>query len=132
MNNEFKVCPSYDSKIIVPQSAHDDHLKVSSHFRQHKRFPVLSLYYAPNKVSLSTLNWLVPLLFRNMPQVCLLRSAQPLVGGSKSSGKRCKEDETLLNSFLAASDAAHRGIVVDTRTQPVADMALQRQVLSLQ
>lgn len=54
----------------------------------------------------------------NQPfQAVLLRSGQPLI---TANGKRCKEDERLLNSVLAREK---RGYIIDTRTQNLAQSA---------
>lgn len=50
-------------------------------------------------------------------QTVLLRSSQPLTG---PNGKRCKEDERLVNSVMGMGK---RGFIVDTRAQNVAKMA---------
>ena len=53
-------------------------------------------------------------------QTVLMRSSQPLSG---PSGKRCKEDERLVNSVMGMGK---RGFIVDTRAQGVAKMAQSR------
>lgn len=53
-------------------------------------------------------------------QAVLLRSGQPLI---TANGKRCKEDERLLNSVLARDK---RGYIIDTRTQNLAQSAKVR------
>ena len=50
-------------------------------------------------------------------QAVLMRSSQPLTG---QSGRRCKEDEKLINCILGKG---RRGYIVDTRAQTVAKMA---------
>lgn len=59
-------------------------------------------------------------------QAVLLRSGQPLI---TANGKRCKEDERLLNSVLAREK---RGYIIDTRTQNLAQSAKVRHILCSQ
>lgn len=53
---------------------------------------------------------------RVCPQA-MLRSSQPLTG---TNGRRCKEDEKLINATLRSG---RRGFVIDTRPLPVAQQA---------
>jgi len=57
------------------------------------------------------------LCYRHENSSVLLRSGQPLVG---SSGKRCKEDERLINAVLGPGK---RGYIIDTRAQSFAQTA---------
>ena len=57
------------------------------------------------------------LCFFCLLQAVLMRSSQPLTG---QSGRRCKEDEKLINCVLGKG---RRGYIVDTRAQTVAKMA---------
>lgn len=52
-----------------------------------------------------------------MFQSCVIRCGQPLVG---PGNRRCKEDETILNSLLSSTS---KGVIVDTRTKAVAHSA---------
>lgn len=52
-----------------------------------------------------------------------MRSSQPMTG---QSGRRCKEDEKLINSVLGKG---RRGYIVDTRAQNVAKMAQSKGII---
>ncbi|KAH9491937.1 Myotubularin- protein 9 [Bulinus truncatus] len=98
VNKDFKVCPTYPQAMFVPKAVDDDVIIKAATFRQGGRFPVLSYYHKESKA-------------------VLLRSSQPLTG---PSGKRCKEDERLVNSVMGMGK---RGYIVDTRAQNVAKVA---------
>ncbi|KAK7605354.1 hypothetical protein V9T40_007212 [Parthenolecanium corni] len=89
INQNFDICPTYPSVLVVPKSMDDDTIILSAKFREGGRFPVLS--------------------YRHNVGSVLMRSSQPLVG---STNKRCKEDERLLNSVLGIGK---RGFIIDTR-----------------
>ncbi|XP_063591147.1 myotubularin-related protein 9-like isoform X1 [Penaeus indicus] len=97
VNKDYKVCPSYPSAVVVPKNIEDNDLIAIANFRQASRFPVLA--------------------YRHEGTAVLLRSGQPLI---TANGKRCKEDERLLNSVLARDK---RGYIIDTRTQNLAQSA---------
>ncbi|PAV69151.1 hypothetical protein WR25_20585 [Diploscapter pachys] len=94
INEDFKTCPSYPQKVIVPKGIGDDYLKISATFRDGGRFPVLSYFHKETRSS-------------------IMRCGQPLIG---PTNRRCKEDETILNSLLSST----RGFIVDTRSKNVA------------
>ncbi|KAK6960629.1 myotubularin-related protein 9 [Biomphalaria glabrata] len=98
VNKDFKICPTYPQAVFVPKAVDDDIIIKAAAFRQGGRFPVLSYYHKDSKA-------------------VLLRSSQPLTG---PSGKRCKEDERLVNSVMGMGK---RGYIVDTRAQSVAKVA---------
>uniref|UniRef100_T1JCY3 Myotubularin phosphatase domain-containing protein n=1 Tax=Strigamia maritima TaxID=126957 RepID=T1JCY3_STRMM len=98
VNKDFSVCRSYPTSVIVPKCIDDETLLASASFRQLGRFPVLSYYHQKNGAA-------------------LMRSSQPMIG---ANGRRCKEDERLLNSLLGHGK---RGYIIDTRTQNIAQMA---------
>ncbi|XP_044142443.1 myotubularin-related protein 9-like isoform X2 [Bufo gargarizans] len=98
VNKNFKVCPSYPEKVIVPVSCSDYSLKRSAAFRQGRRFPVLS-YYHPRS------------------RTVLLRSAQPLVGPNQHCSG---DDEMLLDAALMGN---LRGFIIDIRTEQEAKQA---------
>ena len=128
VNTDYKVCDTYAPTTIVPTCANDNLLKVSSNFRQMKRFPVLSYFHAATQVRCCIVH------STNLCQAGLARCAQPLVGqtvANKSSQRRCKEDELLLNAYLDACNQAHRGYIVDLRSQSVAEAALKHVELLL-
>nr|XP_042140936.1 myotubularin-related protein 9 isoform X2 [Peromyscus maniculatus bairdii] len=98
VNKEFAICPSYPPAVIVPKSIDDDALRKVAAFRHGGRFPVLSYYHKKNGM-------------------VIMRSGQPLTG---TNGRRCKEDEKLINATLRAGK---RGYLIDTRSLNVAQQA---------
>ncbi|XP_036898068.1 myotubularin-related protein 9 [Sturnira hondurensis] len=98
VNKEFGVCPSYPPIVIVPKSIDDEALRKVATFRHGGRFPVLSYYHKKNGM-------------------VIMRSGQPLTG---TNGRRCKEDEKLINATLRAGK---RGYIIDTRSLNVAQQA---------
>lgn len=97
VNENFQVCPTYPEKVIVPKGIGDDYLRISATFRDGGRFPVISYFHKETKS-------------------CILRCGQPLVG---PTNRRCKEDETILNSLLTVN----KGIIIDTRSKQIAQSA---------
>ena len=51
VNNNYSICATYPTKLIVPNSVDDATLIKSSQFRSMARFPVLSYYHKTTKVS---------------------------------------------------------------------------------
>ncbi|VBB26450.1 unnamed protein product [Acanthocheilonema viteae] len=98
VNKGFRVCSTYPEMVIVPKGIGDDYLRISATFRDGGRFPILSFYHGETKS-------------------CLIRCGQPLVG---PTNRRCKEDETILNSLLSSTS---KGVIVDTRTKALAQSA---------
>ncbi|XP_008578088.1 PREDICTED: myotubularin-related protein 9 [Galeopterus variegatus] len=98
VNKEFAVCPSYPPIVTVPKSIDDEALRKVAAFRHGGRFPVLSYYHKKNGM-------------------VIMRSGQPLTG---TNGRRCKEDEKLINATLRAGK---RGYIIDTRSLNVAQQA---------
>ncbi|KAM9320111.1 myotubularin-related protein 9-like [Gastrophryne carolinensis] len=98
VNRNFKVCPSYPEKVIVPLSCSDEALRRLATFRQGRRFPILSYYHSSNKA-------------------VLLRSSQPLVSPTYRS---CEEDEMLLNAALGGREY---GFIIDVRSEREARQA---------
>ncbi|KAH3752878.1 hypothetical protein DPMN_187504 [Dreissena polymorpha] len=91
-NKDYKLCQSYPQSVVVPKGVTDDMLAKVDQFRQNGRFPVLSYFHRDSKA-------------------VLMRSSQPLTG---SSGRRCKDDERLVNAVLGIGI---RGYIIDTRSQ---------------
>ncbi|XP_064597583.1 myotubularin-related protein 9-like [Liolophura sinensis] len=98
VNKDYSVCPSYPRAVIVPKSIDDDLLIKVAGFRYNGRFPVLSYYHRDSKS-------------------VMMRSSQPLTG---PNGKRCKEDERLVNAVLGIGK---RGYIIDTRSPNWAKLA---------
>ncbi|XP_073529990.1 myotubularin-related protein 9 [Phyllobates terribilis] len=101
VNQDFSVCPSYPSVVIIPKSIDDESLRKVAAFRQGGRFPVLSYYHRKNGM-------------------VMMRSSQPL---TSTNGRRCKEDEKLINATLRPGK---RGYIIDTRSLNVAQQARAR------
>ncbi|XP_077076369.1 myotubularin-related protein 9 isoform X1 [Siphateles boraxobius] len=101
VNKDFSVCPSYPSLLTVPKDIDDESLCKAASFRHGGRFPMLSYYHKKNGM-------------------VMMRAAQPLTG---TNGRRCKEDEKLINATLCAGK---RGYIIDTRTIAVAQQAKAR------
>ncbi|KAL0164298.1 hypothetical protein M9458_040051, partial [Cirrhinus mrigala] len=101
VNKDFSVCRSYPSLLTVPKDIDDESLCKAASFRHGGRFPVLSYYHKKNGM-------------------VMMRAAQPLTG---TNGRRCKEDEKLINATLCAGK---RGYIIDTRTIAVAQQAKAR------
>ncbi|XP_015516542.1 myotubularin-related protein 9 [Neodiprion pinetum] len=100
LNRDYKVCNSYPSAVIVPRHIEDKIIVLAAKFRDGGRFPVLC--------------------YRHDGGSILMRSSQPLSG---ATGKRCKEDERLLNAVLGPG---RRGYIVDTRSASQAQAAKNR------
>ncbi|XP_043271665.1 myotubularin-related protein 9 [Venturia canescens] len=100
LNRDYKVCNSYPSAIVVPRQIEDQIIVASANFRDGGRFPVLC--------------------YRHEGGSILFRSSQPLCG---ATGKRCREDERLLNAVLGAG---RRGYIIDTRSANQAQSARAR------
>lgn len=97
VNKQYKLCPTYPESSLVPKSISDDNLVKVAQFRCLGRFPVLSYLHKANLA-------------------VVVRSGQPMVG---PSGKRCKEDERLMNSIIGNK----RGYIIETRTQNISQLA---------
>ncbi|XP_062979810.1 myotubularin-related protein 9 [Elgaria multicarinata webbii] len=98
INKDFSVCSSYPPIVTVPKSIDDESLWKVAGFRHGGRFPVLSYYHKKNGM-------------------VMMRSSQPLTG---TNGRRCKEDEKLINATLRAGK---RGYIIDTRSLNIAQQA---------
>ncbi|XP_028857836.1 myotubularin-related protein 9 [Denticeps clupeoides] len=101
VNRDFSICPSYPPLVVVPKDTDDDTLLKVASFRHGGRFPVLSYYHKKNGM-------------------VMMRAGQPLIG---PNGRRCKEDEKLINATLRAGK---RGYIIDTRATAVAQQAKAR------
>ncbi|KAF7662727.1 hypothetical protein LDENG_00228170 [Lucifuga dentata] len=97
VNQDYSVCPSYPSAVIVPKVIEDDMLVKVAKFRQGGRLPVLCYYHRKNGM-------------------VIMRSSQPLTGANR----RCKEDELLLQAVIEGSNRAY---IIDTRSSQQAQQA---------
>lgn len=97
VNKDFKLCPTYPEKVIVPRSVSDESLIKVANFRCLGRFPVLSYLHKIN-------------------QAVIIRSSQPMVG---PGNKRCKDDERMLTAIIGNQ----RGHIIDTRHENIAQLA---------
>ncbi|XP_075912714.1 phosphatidylinositol-3,5-bisphosphate 3-phosphatase MTMR2-like isoform X2 [Petromyzon marinus] len=93
VNESYEFCDSYPPLLVVPSAARDDDLRRVAAFRARGRIPVLS--------------WIHP-----ESQATVSRCAQPLVG---ISGRRCKDDERLLQLIMDANAQSHKIIIYDAR-----------------
>ncbi|KAK0182813.1 hypothetical protein PV327_000910 [Microctonus hyperodae] len=100
LNRDYKICNSYPSTLIVPRLIDDQVIISSAAFRDGGRFPILC--------------------YRHEGGSILFRSGQPMCG---ATGRRCKEDERLLNIVLGAG---RRGYIIDTRSGNQAQSARAR------
>lgn len=132
VNKDFSVCPSYPSLLTVPKDIDDETLCKAASFRHGGRFPVLSYYHKKNGMVSGSLFVIYVLYYIKIcviqicsayplccPQV-MMRAGQPLTG---TNGRRCKEDEKLINATLCVGK---RGYIIDTRTIAVAQQAKAR------
>lgn len=103
VNKNYEVCPSYPQTVVVLKCIDDATILKAAAFRQNCRFPVLSYYHKDNGM-------------------VLLRCSQPLTG---PNGKRCREDELMVNSVLG-SGRRLRGYILDTRPLNVTKLATSK------
>ncbi|MEE6508865.1 hypothetical protein FKM82_023313 [Ascaphus truei] len=92
VNQDYKVCSTYPTSLVVPKAASEATVVGSSKFRSRGRFPVLSYYFRDNNAA-----------------IC--RCSQPLSGFSA----RCLEDEQMLEAISMANPGSPFMYVVDTR-----------------
>lgn len=90
VNEDYSICPSYSSTLIVPKSIDDDTITAAATFRDGGRFSVLS--------------------YRHDNGAVLMRSSQPLLN---SNNRRSRSDEKILNAILGPSK---KGYIIDTRS----------------
>lgn len=105
LNNNFELCDSYPSKLIVPSNISDNMLKHSVKYRSKNRFPALTYYYKKNGCS-------------------IVRCSQPLVGIKQN---RSVQDEKLIEMiFKSNNDRSPNNLIVDCRpiTNAMAQVAL--------
>ncbi|KAL6937939.1 hypothetical protein ACO0RG_004464 [Hanseniaspora osmophila] len=78
VNADFKVCPTYPKRFVVPSSVSDTLLKYATKYRSSCRIPVLSYYHKETGA-------------------CIVRSSQPLPGITQ---QRSSQDEKLVEAFF--------------------------------
>lgn len=89
VNHDFKLCPTYGSRLMVLKSITDEQIVQSASFRDGGRFPVLAYKHTNGAV--------------------MYRCAQPLAGPGV---KRCRADEAILNSVV--EPGGKKGCIFDT------------------
>ncbi|XP_055636872.1 myotubularin-related protein 9 isoform X2 [Toxorhynchites rutilus septentrionalis] len=89
VNHDYKVCPTYGSRLMVLKSITDEQIIQSAAFRDGGRFPVLAYKHTNGAV--------------------LFRCAQPLAGPGV---KRCRADEAILNAVV--EPGGKKGCIFDT------------------
>ncbi|XP_055541476.1 myotubularin-related protein 9 isoform X2 [Wyeomyia smithii] len=89
VNQDFRVCPSYGSRLVVQKSISDEQIIQSAAFRDGGRFPLLAYKHTNGAV--------------------LFRCSQPLSGPGV---KRCRADEAILNA--AVEPGGKKGCIFDT------------------
>ncbi len=93
LNQNFKLCPTYPEKLIVPRIISDDEIKEASLFRTKNRFPILSYVY--NVYNSSSI--------KGKPSYAgIWRSSQTKSG--LTGNKRSTEDEKLLKAICDLND----------------------------
>ncbi|KAG9510805.1 Myotubularin-related protein 2, partial [Fragariocoptes setiger] len=93
INENYTLCDTYPSILVVPSAASEDDLRQVAQFRSRGRIPVLS--------------WLHP-----ESQASLTRCAQPLVG---VGGKRSRDDERYVQMIMDANAQSHKIYIMDAR-----------------
>lgn len=89
VNHDYKLCPTYGSRLMVPKPIVDEQIIQSAAFRDGGRFPVLAYKHTNGAV--------------------LFRCAQPLAGPGV---KRCRADEAILNAVV--EPGGKKGCIFDT------------------
>uniref|UniRef100_A0A8C2JUG0 Phosphatidylinositol-3,5-bisphosphate 3-phosphatase MTMR2 n=1 Tax=Cyprinus carpio TaxID=7962 RepID=A0A8C2JUG0_CYPCA len=93
VNDHYELCDSYPATLFVPVTITDEELRRVSSFRAKGRIPVLS--------------WIHP-----ESQAAVVRASQTMVG---QNGRRCKEDEKLLQAIMDANAQSHKLFIFDAR-----------------
>ncbi|XP_029644178.1 myotubularin-related protein 2 isoform X1 [Octopus sinensis] len=93
VNENYELCDTYPSLLVVPKTASDEYLRHVAGFRSRGRLPVMS--------------WIHP-----ESQATITRSSQPLVG---VTGKRNKEDEQYIQMIMDANAQSHKLFIMDAR-----------------
>ncbi|KAK6480473.1 myotubularin isoform X1 [Huso huso] len=93
VNEQYELCDTYPTVLMVPFKATDEDLRKVSAFRSRNRIPVVS--------------WIHP-----VNQAVIMRCSQPLVG---MSGKRNKDDERYLDIIREANGQTAKLTIYDAR-----------------
>ncbi|MGH0136053.1 UNVERIFIED_CONTAM: hypothetical protein FKN15_030993 [Acipenser sinensis] len=93
VNEQYELCDTYPTVLMVPFKATDEDLRKVSAFRSRNRIPVVS--------------WIHP-----VNQAVIMRCSQPLVG---MSGKRNKDDERYLDTIREANGQTAKLTIYDAR-----------------
>ncbi|XP_018607730.2 myotubularin-like isoform X1 [Scleropages formosus] len=93
LNNNYELCDTYPTILVVPYSASDEDLRKVATFRSRGRIPVLSWIHPEN-------------------QAVITRCSQPLVG---MSGKRNRDDERYLDIIRATNKMTSKLTIFDAR-----------------
>ncbi|XP_006632800.1 myotubularin isoform X1 [Lepisosteus oculatus] len=93
LNNNYELCDTYPTILVVPYTASDEDLRKVAVFRSRNRIPVLSWIHPEN-------------------QAVIMRCSQPLVG---MSGKRNKDDERYLDTIREANGQTSKLTIFDAR-----------------
>ncbi|QLQ79017.1 hypothetical protein HG537_0B03640 [Torulaspora globosa] len=98
INEEYKFCPTYPSKLVVPRQVSDILLMHAAKYRSQRRIPVLTYYYKRTNCSIT-------------------RAAQPLPGLTK---QRSVQDERLVFEIFQTSrdgtdQTPQRNMIIDAR-----------------
>jgi myotubularin-related protein 1/2 len=110
LNSDYKLCPTYPKKFILPVTVSDDVVKKSTSFRSHRRLPAVV--------------WIHP-----DTQATISRCSQPKVG---IRGARSEADETLVKAIFSANPhygMSHREkkmYIIDCRPKLLASANLFR------
>eukprot|EP00053_Salpingoeca_punica_P016132 m.150799 g.150799 ORF g.150799 m.150799 type:complete len:602 (+) comp16889_c0_seq3:270-2075(+) len=94
INAEYKLCPTYPSRIVVPVSMSKEELTAVAGFRSRGRIQALSYYHKDNTATIT-------------------RCSQPRVG---ITNKRCAEDERMVRAIMEANKTNNKKIqLMDAR-----------------
>ncbi|XP_062520842.1 myotubularin-related protein 2-like isoform X2 [Corticium candelabrum] len=103
VNEGYAICDTYPELLCVPAAATDDSLQQVAAYRSRGRIPVLCWIHKENRASIT-------------------RCSQPMVG---KLGKRCKEDERMLQRIKEVTPGSNKLYIIDARPKlnAVANMA---------
>ncbi|XP_067949283.1 myotubularin-related protein 2-like isoform X2 [Watersipora subatra] len=93
INDNYQLCDSYPSTLVVPSAATDEELRAVAKFRSRGRLPVLS--------------WI-----NKETQVSITRCSQPLVGFGSS---RSPDDQKYIHQIMDANPQGHKLYIIDGR-----------------